>query len=264
MATGTNGRLLALSGKRNPSPGTLGVVEEGALADVLLVDGNPLGNVTLIALGKTFVVIMKDGKIYKNTLQNYRRFGAQKEREHEVASAAITVYGDLALTLNSSTPMGHWYCSCTIRSGSGSFSNVSCRLRRVAWTHTAELSSWISPFVSTGRLPSPETVKELVDEAYQRFRFVSDGRNSTVYPALAKVRSDLYGICVVGASGAMYGLGDTDCGFAIMSVSKPFLFALVCERIGYESARAKLGVAVGGAVPFTGARHGCVRVEAGS
>ena len=69
MATGTNAELLALSGKRNPYPGKLGVVEEGALADLLLVDGNPLENIELIAdPDKNFVVIMKDGKVYKNTV----------------------------------------------------------------------------------------------------------------------------------------------------------------------------------------------------
>ena len=70
MATGTNGQLLALSGPRNPYPGKLGVIEEGALADLLLVDGNPLDNIRLIEdPAKNFVVIMKDGKIYKNTLK---------------------------------------------------------------------------------------------------------------------------------------------------------------------------------------------------
>ena len=49
MATGTNAELLAMSGKRNPYPGKLGVVEEGALADLLLVDGNPIENIELIA-----------------------------------------------------------------------------------------------------------------------------------------------------------------------------------------------------------------------
>ena len=69
MATGTNAELLALSGKRSPYRGKLGVVEEGALADLLLVDGNPVENINLIAdPGRNFVVIMKDGKIYKNTL----------------------------------------------------------------------------------------------------------------------------------------------------------------------------------------------------
>jgi imidazolonepropionase-like amidohydrolase len=69
MATSTNAELLALSGKRNPYPGKLGAVEEGALADLLLVDGNPLENIGLIAdPDKNFLVIMKDGRIYKNTL----------------------------------------------------------------------------------------------------------------------------------------------------------------------------------------------------
>jgi imidazolonepropionase-like amidohydrolase len=71
MATSTNAQLLALSGKRNPYPGKLGVVEEGALADLLLVEGNPLENIELVAdPDRNFVVIMKDGKIYKNTLSD--------------------------------------------------------------------------------------------------------------------------------------------------------------------------------------------------
>ena len=69
MATSTNAELLAMSGLRNPYPGKLGVVEEGALADLLLVDGNPVDNIKLIEdPAKNFVVIMKDGKIYKNLL----------------------------------------------------------------------------------------------------------------------------------------------------------------------------------------------------
>jgi imidazolonepropionase-like amidohydrolase len=69
MATGTNAELLALSGKRNPYPGKLGVVEEGALADLLIVDGDPLANIGLIAdPAKSLKVIMKDGTVYKNTL----------------------------------------------------------------------------------------------------------------------------------------------------------------------------------------------------
>jgi imidazolonepropionase-like amidohydrolase len=67
MATGDNAQLLALSGLRSPYAGKLGVVEEGALADLLLVDGNPLENIKLIEdPAKNFLVIMKDGKIYKN------------------------------------------------------------------------------------------------------------------------------------------------------------------------------------------------------
>ena len=69
MATGTNAQLLALSGKRNPYPGRLGVVEEGALADLLLVDGDPIANIKLLEdPEKNLLVIMKDGQIYKNSL----------------------------------------------------------------------------------------------------------------------------------------------------------------------------------------------------
>jgi len=70
MATADNAQLLALSGKRSPYTGTLGVVTEGALADLLIVDGDPLADIQLIANpAKNIVMIMKDGKIYKNTLQ---------------------------------------------------------------------------------------------------------------------------------------------------------------------------------------------------
>jgi imidazolonepropionase-like amidohydrolase len=69
MATADNGELMALSGFINPYPGKLGVVEGGALADLLLVEGNPLENIQLVAdPDKNFLVIMKDGTIYKNTL----------------------------------------------------------------------------------------------------------------------------------------------------------------------------------------------------
>ena len=70
MATADNAELLALSGLRSPYAGKLGVVEEGALADLLLVEGNPIENINLIAdPDKNFVLIMKDGKIYKNTIK---------------------------------------------------------------------------------------------------------------------------------------------------------------------------------------------------
>jgi len=69
MATATNAELLGLSGPRNPYPGKLGVVEEGALADLLLVDGNPVENIRLIEdPAKNLLVIMKDGRIHKNAL----------------------------------------------------------------------------------------------------------------------------------------------------------------------------------------------------
>jgi len=69
MATADNAALLALSGQRSPYAGRLGVVEQGALADLLLVDGDPLADIDLIAdPARNLVVIMKDGKVYKNSL----------------------------------------------------------------------------------------------------------------------------------------------------------------------------------------------------
>ncbi|WP_255502117.1 amidohydrolase family protein [Algoriphagus sp. AK58] len=70
MATGNNGELLALSGKRSPYTGKLGVIEEGALADILLIDGNLIQNLELInEPEKNILMVMKDGKIYKNTIK---------------------------------------------------------------------------------------------------------------------------------------------------------------------------------------------------
>lgn len=69
MATGTNAELLAMSGLRSPYPAKVGVVEAGAYADLLLVDGNPLENIDLVAdAERNFKIIMKDGRIFKNTL----------------------------------------------------------------------------------------------------------------------------------------------------------------------------------------------------
>jgi imidazolonepropionase-like amidohydrolase len=69
MATHDNAQLLKLSGPRNPYSGELGVVKPGALADLILVDGNPLENLDLVADPENrFMVIMKDGIVYKNVL----------------------------------------------------------------------------------------------------------------------------------------------------------------------------------------------------
>jgi imidazolonepropionase-like amidohydrolase len=66
MATSGNAELFALSGNRSPYRGKIGVVEEAALADLLLVEGDPLADINLIADPANLVVIMKGGAIYKN------------------------------------------------------------------------------------------------------------------------------------------------------------------------------------------------------
>jgi glutaminase len=97
-------------------------------------------------------------------------------------------------------------------------------------------------YISTGHLPDPETVQTLVTEAHKRFKSNSQGKNSGVYPALARVPSRLFGICIVDTAGEVYSAGDAKYEFTIMSVSKPFIFAMVCQEIGVQQAREKLGV----------------------
>ena len=80
QATSVAAELLALSGPRNPYPGKLGVVEEGAYADLLLVDGNPLSDLSVLGATEqwfdaptpgpidTLHMVMKDGVIYKDKM----------------------------------------------------------------------------------------------------------------------------------------------------------------------------------------------------
>ncbi len=104
-------------------------------------------------------------------------------------------------------------------------------------------------YVSTGHLPSPAQVQRWVDDAYDRFLSVTSGENSQTYPALARVPAELFGICLVGTSGSIYAAGDAEHEFAIMSVAKPFVFALICQVYGPDEVRGKLGVNATG-LPF--------------
>jgi glutaminase len=92
-------------------------------------------------------------------------------------------------------------------------------------------------------------VKALVAEAYHRYQPNTQGQNSQVYPALARMPRELFGICVVGTSGNAYAVGDAESPFSIMSVSKPFVFALVCEALDPEQVREQIGVNATG-LPF--------------
>jgi glutaminase len=98
------------------------------------------------------------------------------------------------------------------------------------------------PRVSTGELPRPDEVREVVTEAYERYRSNLDGAVADYIPVLAGASPELFGISVVGARSRSFEIGDVDTRFSIQSVSKPFVFALVCEEIGYGEARSHLGV----------------------
>ena len=99
-----------------------------------------------------------------------------------------------------------------------------------------------APYISTGHLPRAKVVATLVAEAHRRFRGSDDGVNSDVYPALAAVPRSLFGVCVVGVDGSVHAAGDVDHEFAVMSVSKPFVFALVHQELGRDELRRTIGV----------------------
>jgi glutaminase len=96
--------------------------------------------------------------------------------------------------------------------------------------------------ISTGDLPEVDEVRRVVTEAYERYRHNTDGTVADYIPVLAQASPDAFGIAVVGARGRSFEIGDVDTPFSIQSVSKPFVFALVCEAIGYGEARRHLGV----------------------
>ncbi len=103
--------------------------------------------------------------------------------------------------------------------------------------------------VSTGRLPEPARVARLVREAHERYRAVDEGEVADYIQALARVDRRLFGIGIVGVNGAVHEIGDAAHAFSIQSVSKPFVFALVCQAIGAEVAGEKIGVHATG-LPF--------------
>jgi glutaminase len=103
--------------------------------------------------------------------------------------------------------------------------------------------------ISTGTLPSPTTVADAVADAHRRFASVDDGENSAVYPLLAEADRGAFGVSLVGVDGAPAAAGHHDVEFALMSVAKPFTYALVCDALGPIAAGDRVGVNATG-LPF--------------
>ena len=103
--------------------------------------------------------------------------------------------------------------------------------------------------VATGALPRAEELRRRVEEAHARFGAVPDGALSTVYPALSRADPEAFGLCLAGVRGETLVAGDAGVPFTIMSVAKPFAFALVCDAIGPEEAGRRIGVDATG-LPF--------------
>ena len=129
----------------------------------------------------------------------------------------------------------------TIATGSRSHTNSATEAPS---TMNVIVLSSISDDLRLDRLaPAPgRRRRRALDEAYERHRGDADGEVSRVYPALERMPADLFGICVVGTSGRTYAAGDADHAFTIMSVSKPFVFALACERLGPDELQRRVGV----------------------
>lgn len=96
--------------------------------------------------------------------------------------------------------------------------------------------------VSTGALPADTDVQALVSDGYERFLHLGEGTVADYIPALAGASPTAFGVCVAGVQGRVFAIGDAEQEFSIQSISKVFVFALVCHALGAEEARRKLGV----------------------
>ncbi len=96
--------------------------------------------------------------------------------------------------------------------------------------------------VSTGALPDPEVVASLLTEVHERYRSLDEGAVADYIPALANADPSLFAISVFGVGGRGFSVGDAEYCFSLQSISKAFVFALVCESLGHEEAHRLLGV----------------------
>jgi glutaminase len=139
--------------------------------------------------------------------------------------------GDERASFLGAPPIAHVTMTATIHHGPG-------QEPAGPWTH-----------VSTGALPPAEDVQAHLAAAWARYAPVTDGHNSTVYPALSARDPALFGLAVADCEGSIHSAGDAHHPFTIMSVSKPFVFALVAQAIGPDRARALVGANATG-LPF--------------
>jgi glutaminase len=97
-------------------------------------------------------------------------------------------------------------------------------------------------YVSTGHLPPVQETTSIVEEAFALYSANVDGEVASYIPALQIVPPDLFGICVTRVDGSFFEIGDSRYPFSVQSVSKPFVFALVCEELGSAKVRESIGV----------------------
>lgn len=106
---------------------------------------------------------------------------------------------------------------------------------------TSESAS-VAQRVSTGDLPAWDKVEALTIDAYERYRDLDDGELANYIPALAAADPSLFGISVSRADGSVHDTGDALHEFSIQSISKAFVYALVCEELGHAAVKDRIGV----------------------
>jgi len=97
--------------------------------------------------------------------------------------------------------------------------------------------------------PSPTELQRVVNEAYDRYKDLKEGKNADYIPILTTVPSDLFGIVIATRDGKVFWAGDVNYKFSIQSVSKPFTAALVMQQQGPAAVEEKIGVEPTG-LPF--------------
>ncbi|MCB7135864.1 glutaminase A [Cellulosimicrobium marinum] len=103
-------------------------------------------------------------------------------------------------------------------------------------------SAGVEQQVSTGSLPGWERVEARVREAYERYRGNDEGAVADYIPVLAEADPASFGVCVAESGGTVHAVGDSDVEFSVQSISKAFVYALVCEASGHEGVLERVGV----------------------
>jgi glutaminase len=94
----------------------------------------------------------------------------------------------------------------------------------------------------TGELPRERRIKALMADAHSRYAALDDGQVADYIPVLAQADPSWFGLTLVGVNGHAHSVGDAEVAFSIQSVSKPFVFALVCDRLGHNAVHDRVGV----------------------
>jgi len=100
----------------------------------------------------------------------------------------------------------------------------------------------VAQSVSTGALPAWSEVESLVQEAHRRYRSSSEGVVADYIPVLAQADPDWFAVCVAETNGSVHSAGDSEIEFSIQSISKAFVYALVCEEFGHDIVAERIGV----------------------